>query len=150
MLAWTKLLEPKWLRSVELYHFASFFALTWAKSEGHPHTEGTFTGTLLNVCVCDLRRNSGDCPGVTGSPKFAKLRQTSPKFEWRRTHASGTPWNLPDSQCLPNYLKYDFVGRFWNSPHQRLMPMWCLVVIFCTPKPSSRGLSGDPHSLVTK
>ena len=53
-------------------------------SEGHPHTEGTFTGTLVNLG--DLRRNSGECQGaypeydVVGSPKFAKLRHASPKF----------------------------------------------------------------------
>ena len=51
----------------------------WAHSEGHPHTEGRFTGTLVNVG--DLRRNSGECQGaypgydVVGSPKFAKLLQ---------------------------------------------------------------------------
>ena len=55
-----------------------------AHSEGHPHAEGTFTGTLVKVG--DLRRNSGECQGgsheygVVRSPKFAKLRQTSPKF----------------------------------------------------------------------
>ena len=48
-------------------------------SEGHPYTEGTLTGTLVNVR--DLRRNSGECQGGSreysgvGSPKFAKLRQ---------------------------------------------------------------------------
>ena len=53
----------------------------WAHSEGHPHTERTFTGTLVNVG--DLRRNSGECHGgfceygVVGSPKFAKVRQSS-------------------------------------------------------------------------
>ena len=58
--------------------------LNGAHSEGHPDTEGTFTGTLVNVG--DLRRNSGECQGgtrgytVAGSPKFAKVRQTSPKF----------------------------------------------------------------------
>ena len=50
-------------------------------SEDHPHTESTFTGTLVNVR--DLRRNSGECQGgsreygVVGSPKFARLRQSS-------------------------------------------------------------------------
>ena len=54
--------------------------------------------------VGDLRRNSGECQGgarehgVVGSPKFARVRQTSPKFAWRRTHASGTPWSLPQLQ----------------------------------------------------
>ena len=59
-----------------------------------------------------LHRNSGECGGpspelwwmsgssreygVVGSPKFAKVRQGSPKFAWRRAHASGTLWNLPD------------------------------------------------------
>ena len=52
-------------------------------SEGHPRTEGTFARTLVNVG--DLHR-SGECQessrdyGVEGSPKFAKLRQVSPKF----------------------------------------------------------------------
>ena len=59
-------------------------AKPWAHSEGHPDTERTFTGTLVNAG--DLRRNSGECRGgsceygVVGSPKFAKLRQGSPKF----------------------------------------------------------------------
>ena len=53
----------------------------WAHSEGHPHAEGTFTGTLVKVG--DLRRNSGECQGgsheygVAGSPNFARLRQSS-------------------------------------------------------------------------
>ena len=53
-------------------------------SEGHPHTEGTFTGTLVNVG--DLHRNSGECHGrasecgVVGSPNFAKLRQALPEL----------------------------------------------------------------------
>ena len=53
----------------------------WAHSEGHLHTENTFTGTLLNVG--DLRRNSGECQGaypeydVVGSPNFAMLHQSS-------------------------------------------------------------------------
>ena len=44
-----------------------------AHSEGHPHKEGTFTGTLVNVR--DLRQNPGECQGgspeygVVGSPK---------------------------------------------------------------------------------
>ena len=52
-----------------------------AHSEGHPHTEGTFTETLVNLG--DLHRNSGECQGaypeydVVGSPKFAMLRQSS-------------------------------------------------------------------------
>ena len=56
----------------------------WAHSEGPPHTEGTFARTLVNVG--DLHRHSGECQegsreyGVEGSPKFAKLRQASPKF----------------------------------------------------------------------
>ena len=32
-----------------------------AHSEGHPHTEGAFTGTLVKVR--GLRRNSGECQG---------------------------------------------------------------------------------------
>ena len=36
-------------------------ALGWAHSEGQPHTEGTFNGSLVNVG--DLRRNSGECEG---------------------------------------------------------------------------------------
>ena len=53
----------------------------WAHSEGHPHTERAFTGTLVNVGC--LRRNSGECHGgsceygVVGSPKFAKVRESS-------------------------------------------------------------------------
>ena len=44
-------------------------------------TEGTFTRSLVNEG--DLRRNSGECEGGpgkhgdTGSPNFAKLRQSS-------------------------------------------------------------------------
>ena len=34
-----------------------------AHSEGHPHTDGAFTGTL--VSVGDLRRNSGECQGCS-------------------------------------------------------------------------------------
>ena len=53
----------------------------WAHSEGHPHTEGTFARTLVNVG--DLHRHSGECQedsreyGVEGSPNFARLRQSS-------------------------------------------------------------------------
>ena len=53
----------------------------WTDSEGQPHTEGTFTRTLVNVR--DLRRDSSECQGglvnmtFVGSPK---LRQTSPGF----------------------------------------------------------------------
>ena len=50
------------------------------------YTKSTFTGTLVNVG--DLRRNSQTDErqgrsrerGAVGSPKFAKLHQTSPKF----------------------------------------------------------------------
>ena len=62
----------------------SMCVCVWARSEGHPHTERTFTGTVVNVG--DLRRNSGECHGgaceygVVGSPKFAKVREGSPKF----------------------------------------------------------------------
>ena len=54
---------------------------SWAHSEGHPHTEGPFTGTLVNVR--DLRWNSGECQAgsrehtVVESPNFARLRQRS-------------------------------------------------------------------------
>ena len=57
-----------------------------------------------------LHRNSGECKRpslelwwkqgrvlvnvVLGSPDFAKL--SSPNFAWRRTHASGLSWNLPE------------------------------------------------------
>ena len=34
----------------------------WAHSEGHPHTEGAFTGTLVKVR--GLRRNSGECKEI--------------------------------------------------------------------------------------
>ena len=69
----------------------SFFKVSFSRfapsrsighSEGQPYTEGTFTGTLVNLG--DLRRNSGECQGaypeydVVGSPKFAKLRHASP------------------------------------------------------------------------
>ena len=53
----------------------------WAHSESHPHTEGTFARTLVNVG--DLHRHSGECQegsceyGVEGSPNFARLRQSS-------------------------------------------------------------------------
>ena len=63
---------------------------TVTHSEGHPDTQGTFTGTLVNVGdlrrnlnVGDLRRNFGECQGgtreytVVGSPMFARLRQSS-------------------------------------------------------------------------
>ena len=52
----------------------------WANSEGHPHTEGAFTGTLVNVG--HLCRNFGECRGGSreygdlGSPKFARVRQS--------------------------------------------------------------------------
>ena len=60
------------LGNVDIFH--------WAHSEGHLHAKGTFTRTLVNVG--DLRRNSGECLGVSclyglvGSLKFAKLRQS--------------------------------------------------------------------------
>ena len=68
-----------------------------------PHTEGTFARTLVNGG--DLHRHSGECQegsreyGVEGSPKFAKLRQASPKFAWRRAHASGTSWRSK-ARCI--------------------------------------------------
>ena len=49
----------------------------WAHPEGHPHTEGTFTGTQVNVG--DLGRTSGEYQGgccefgLVGSPNFARL-----------------------------------------------------------------------------
>ena len=58
----------------------TFMPYDWTHSEGHPHTEGTFTGTLVNVG--DLRLNSGACQGgsrectVMGLPKFARVRQS--------------------------------------------------------------------------
>ena len=53
-------------------------SFSWAHSEGHPPTEGAFTGTLVNVV--ELLRNSGESQGGSweygpvGSPKFAKVR----------------------------------------------------------------------------
>ena len=79
---------------LEILFMCVFSPISWAHSKDYPHTEGTFTGTLMNVG--DLRRNSGECQGgarehgVVGSPKFARVRQTSPKFAWRRAHASRT------------------------------------------------------------
>ena len=61
-----------------------FCSVNWAHSEGQPHTEGTFTGNLVNVG--SLRQHSGECQegsrakGAVGSPKlpnFARLRQSS-------------------------------------------------------------------------
>ena len=37
---------------------------------------------------------------LAASPKFAKLRQASPKFAWRRANASGIPRNLPENRKL--------------------------------------------------
>ena len=42
---------------------------------------------------------------------FAKVRQTSPKFAWRRAHASGTPWNLSEEERKhPPNLHYHSFG----------------------------------------
>ena len=75
------------IRNARSLVFPSFFldfGFNSAHSEGHPHTEGTFTGTLVNVK--NLLRKSGECQGssreygVVGrpiSPKLARLRQSS-------------------------------------------------------------------------
>ena len=79
---WLYVRDPNLVRKKNPQQLIS--AEDWVQSEAHPHTEGTFTGTLVNVG--DLRRNSGECQGaypeyeVVGSPKFAKLRHASPKF----------------------------------------------------------------------
>ena len=68
----------------------------WAHPEGHPHTEGTFTRTPVNVG--DLCRNSGECQarsresGAQGSSKFAKVRQTSPGFAKVRMKVHACFW----------------------------------------------------------
>ena len=90
----------------------------WAHSERHPHSEGTFTGTL--VSVGDLRRNSGACQGgscecgVVGLSKFAKLRQASPKFAWSCAYASGVPWNLAELKTFRKQKRvYRVTGNYY-------------------------------------
>ena len=65
----------------------------WARSQGHPHTEGAFTGTRPNVG--DLRWNSGECQQGSceygcvdhqSLPNFARHRQVRIKG----AHASCT------------------------------------------------------------
>ena len=89
---------------------------TSAHSEGHPHTEGTFTGTLVNVG--DLRRSSGKCQGgsrehrVMGSPKFAKLhrlRQSSHEGARMLAHPENN-LTLPLFLTFNKYFPVPFVG----------------------------------------
>ena len=86
----------------------------WAHSEGHPHTEGTFTRTLVNVG--DLRRNSGECQGGSGeysvvaSPKFAKLRQSSHEGAHMIPVQPGTCLILTNITTTQDRKTY-FVGR---------------------------------------
>ena len=73
--------------SISIEHFKpglKISSVCWAHSEGHPHTEGAFTGILVNER--DLRQNSGECPGGSrecglrvrqSSPNFASFRQSS-------------------------------------------------------------------------
>ena len=80
LLAGKKVGNPAFFRVRGLYG-VTFLCSVWAHSEGHPHTERIFTGTLVNVGC--LRWNSGECHGgscehgVVGSPNFAKVRQSS-------------------------------------------------------------------------
>ena len=84
--------------------------LSWANSEGHPHTEGTFTGTLVNVR--DLRRNSRQCQGgsrryrVVGSSNFARLSQSLHEG----AHARECFWYAVEPAWLWDDLARDIAG----------------------------------------
>ena len=68
-------------------------------SGSSPTHRSTFTGTLVNwggtfaETLVNVRRFSWIW---RSGFEVRKVRQTSPKFAWRRVHPSGKPWNLPE------------------------------------------------------
>ena len=65
----------------------------WGTFQSHPHIEGTFTGTLVNVG--DLAKTL-EVVLVNVLLRFAKLRQIWPHFARRRARASNSPCKKPD------------------------------------------------------
>ena len=58
---------------LHMLHALELTSIIWTHVEGHPHAEGTFTGTLVKVG--DLRRNSGECQG--GSREYGVVGSSS-------------------------------------------------------------------------
>ena len=93
----------------------------WAHSEGHPHAEGTFTGTLVNVG--NIRRNSGECQGGMA----LRVRQSSPDFARVRMKArvcfryTLEPASEKATVAVRNSLLEKFSGKFrrcWQILHR--------------------------------
>ena len=76
-------------KSVVLVKRGNGFAKTLFSEGGLPHTDGTFTGTLVNVR--DLCRNAGECQG---GPRQCGLwvRQSSSGFAKVRMKARTCCW----------------------------------------------------------
>ena len=83
--------------------------------EGHPHTEGTFAGTLVNVG--DVRRNSGECQGHhqpntgSGCPPKGKIPKNRGKLQ------NSPPLPHPRKCPFFAFLRYFFgnFSLFWGA-----------------------------------